>query len=65
MNIDDTILAFRCCIQIPPDCAKCPQQGPGLGIVCKQAVKDDVSYWLNVAKESVHDGQSNKNRLGG
>ena len=60
MDINDTIKAFRCCVQIPPACAECPQQGPGFGIACKQAVKDSVSYWLNVAKEAVESGKENE-----
>lgn len=60
MNIYETIIAFRCCVQTPPDCAKCPQQGPGFGIECKQDVKNSVSYWLNVAKESARNGKENK-----
>ena len=54
MNIDETIITFRCCVQIPSDCANCPQQGPGFGIACRQAVKDSVLYWLNVVKDQMH-----------
>lgn len=60
MDINDTIKAFRCCVQIPPACAECPQQGPGFGIACRQAVKASVSYWLNVAKEAVESGKENE-----
>lgn len=52
-SIDDTITAFMCCVQTPPDCAKCPCQGPGFGFVCRQNVKDGVAFWLNRAKESM------------
>lgn len=52
-SIDDTITAFRCCVQTPPDCAKCPMQGPGFGFACRQKVKDGVAFWLNRAKESM------------
>ena len=62
MDINDTIKAFRCCVQIPPVCAECPQQGPVFGIVCKQNVKDSVSYWLNVANEAVES--ENESRYG-
>lgn len=58
MDINDTIQAFKCCIKIPPDCGNCPQQGPGFGIVCKQAVKDSVSYWLYEAKKAAEGGEA-------
>jgi len=62
MDIYETIKAFWCCTQIPPVCSECPQQGPGFGIACKQALKDSVSYWLNVANEAVES--ENESRYG-
>ena len=53
MDIHETMRAFQCCMQKSPDCAHCPQQGPGFGILCRQNMKDSVTYWLNVAKEAV------------
>lgn len=46
LNIDDTIKAVQCCTQIKPDCANCPEQGPGFGIACRQDVKESVLLWL-------------------
>jgi len=46
MSLGDTRQAFRCCVQIPPDCEKCPQQGPGFGIECRNSVKVSVAHWL-------------------
>ena len=60
MNIYETIQAFRCCIQIPPDCASCPQQGPGFGLVCRQNVKDSVLIWLNATKEVMELGRKDE-----
>lgn len=47
LNLEDTIRAFRCCTQTPPDCANCPEQGPGFGFECKNDVKASVTRWLN------------------
>lgn len=60
MDIDDTILEFQCCVQIPPDCTHCPQGGPGFGIVCKQNVKEDVLRWLKATKEVMELGSKDK-----
>lgn len=48
MAITDTIEAFWCCTQIPPDCAKCPEHGPTgeLGRTCKFNAKESVYHWL-------------------
>ena len=46
LNLDDTIKAFRCCTQTTPDCANCPEQGPGFGIECRNDVKAYVLIWL-------------------
>ena len=53
MNLDDTIKAFQCCIQKPPDCANCPEQGPGLGIECRNDVKASVLLWLKAQEPRV------------
>ena len=52
MNLNDTIRAFRCCVQIPPDCANCPEQGPGFGIECRKDVKASVFHWLKAQEPS-------------
>lgn len=46
LNLDDTIRAFQCCVKKPPDCANCPEQGPGFGIECCNDVKASVLRWL-------------------
>ena len=53
MNLDETIRAFRCCIQIPPHSANCPEQGPGLGFACKNDVKLSVFRWLNAQEPRI------------
>lgn len=53
LNLDDTIKAFQCCIQKPPDCGNCPEQGPGFGIECRNDVKAHVLLWLK-AKEPMN-----------
>ena len=53
MNLDDTIKAFQCCIKKPPDCANCPEQGPGFGIECRNDVKAYVLLWLKAQKPRV------------
>lgn len=53
MDLNDTIRAFRCCVQIPPDCANCPEQGPGFGIECKNDVKVSVFHWLKAQEPRV------------
>lgn len=60
MDINETILAFQCCIQIPPDCTHCPQEGPGFGIACRQAVKENVLSWLNATREVMELGSKDK-----
>lgn len=60
MDINDTIKAFQCCVHIPPDCAHCPQQGPGFGIVCRQNVKVDVLSWLKAIKEVMELGSKDE-----
>ena len=67
MDVDETIIAFVCCIQVPPNCEDCPQQGPvpakqpGAGDTCRQAVKDSVYHWLKYAKE-VYDRRGNEEK---
>ena len=63
MNIDETIKEFKCCTQIPPDCANCPQGGPGFGIVCRANVRCDVYFWLNRTKEVMDGGRKDEDRL--
>ena len=55
MNRDDTIEAFVCCTQIPPDCTNCPEKGPTgeLGRNCKSDVKTSVYHWLVVQEPVV------------
>ena len=55
MNRDDTIEAFACCTQIPPDCTNCPEKGPTgeLGRNCKSDVKTSVYHWLVVQEPVV------------
>lgn len=55
MNRDDTIEAFACCTQIPPDCENCPEKGPTgeLGRGCKSDVKTSVYHWLVVQEPVV------------
>jgi hypothetical protein len=55
MNRDDTIEAFVCCTQIPPDCTNCPEKGPTgeLGRGCKSDVKTSVYHWLVVQEPVV------------
>ena len=67
MDIDDTIRAFTCCIQIPPCCEKCPQQGPNpsrdkpwTGSICRQAVKDSTGKWLEYARKCFREDENGK-----
>lgn len=50
MDLNNTIKTFECCTQKPPDCANCPEKGPGFGFACKQDVIENVLYWLNEYK---------------
>lgn len=64
MDIGKTIIAFQCCIQTPPDCAKCPTGGPGFGIACRQMVKNSVLCWLKVAKSKERRNGEQSERRG-
>ena len=59
MDIDNTIEAFKCCTQVPPDCKHCPLHGPtpDHGETCRKEVKIDVFHWLNEAKKVINRGK--------
>ena len=53
MDLNNTIKTFECCTQKPPDCANCPEEGPGFGFACKQDVIKNVLYWLKTQVPAV------------
>lgn len=63
MNPDDTLLAFNCCVSLPPNCEDCPlfdgeRQDSARMEKCKEQLKDDVRYWLS--QESAHQLKQQK-----
>ncbi len=56
-NMDDVIQEFVCCVQIPPNCKKCPQKGPGkdYGHQCRANVKTDVLHALEAYRDCIRN----------
>ena len=49
MMLDDTIQAFECCVQVPPQCDSCPLMNDLCGKYVKNGkrkLKNSILYWL-------------------